>query len=42
MFVEKKIHVEDTEVVGIENAAKAFIGLLTGANIGKMVVKVSD
>ena len=27
---------------GIENAAKAFIGLFEGVNVGKQLVKVSD
>ncbi|HTZ42307.1 MAG TPA: NADP-dependent oxidoreductase [Jatrophihabitans sp.] len=31
---------EQTEVVGIDNAVEAFLGLLRGANTGKMVVRV--
>jgi NADPH-dependent curcumin reductase CurA len=30
----------ETVVEGIENAGEAFIGLLAGANTGKMVVKI--
>jgi len=32
---------EQTEVTGIDNAVEAFLGLLRGANTGKMVVRVS-
>lgn len=34
------IKAEETIMDGIENAADAFIGLLAGANTGKMVVKI--
>ena len=36
---EGKIKPKETVVKGFENTPKAFIGLLTGENIGKMVVK---
>ena len=32
---------EETVVTGIENAPKAFIGLFTGDNMGKMLVRLS-
>jgi hypothetical protein len=32
---------EETVVTGIENAPKAFIGLFTGDNIGKMLVRLN-
>jgi NADPH-dependent curcumin reductase CurA len=32
--------VERTVVEGIENAPKAFLGLFTGENFGKMLVKI--
>ena len=31
-----------TVVDGLENAVGAFIGLLSGANVGKMLVRLSD
>ena len=37
-----KLRYEETIVEGIENAAKAFIGLLGGANMGKMLVRVGS
>jgi len=37
-----RIAVRETIVEGIEAAPQAFIGLFTGANLGKMVVKVDD
>ena len=36
-----KIHYRESIVEGIENAPKAFIGMLEGQNIGKQLVKVS-
>jgi NADPH-dependent curcumin reductase CurA len=35
-----RLRYRETIVEGIENAPDAFLGLLTGANIGKMLVKV--
>src|SRR3990170_3440421 len=37
---EGKVRYRETVVEGIENAPAAFIGLLTGENTGKMLVKV--
>jgi NADPH-dependent curcumin reductase CurA len=39
---EGRIKWKETIVDGIENAPKAFMGLFTGQNIGKMVIKVGD
>ncbi len=39
---EGKIQYRETVTDGIENAPKAFIGMLQGANIGKQLVKISD
>lgn len=36
-----QIQWEETIITGIENTPKAFMGLFTGGNLGKMVVKVS-
>ena len=35
-----KLRSKETVVVGIDNAVSAFLGLFTGKNIGKMVVKL--
>ena len=35
-----KVHFRETVVEGLENAPDALVGLLTGENIGKMLVKV--
>ncbi len=39
-FREGKLKNKETVVVGIEQAVSAFIGLFSGKNIGKMVVKL--
>ncbi len=39
---EGKLKTRETVVEGIENAPKAFLGLFTGANTGKMLVKVGE
>ncbi len=36
-----KIHYRENVIEGIENAPKAFIGMLEGQNIGKQLVKVA-
>ena len=35
-----RIHAEETVVDGIENAVEAFLGLMRGENVGKMLVRV--
>ena len=37
---EGRIKYRETVIDGIENAPKAFIGLLAGENFGKMLVKI--
>jgi NADPH-dependent curcumin reductase CurA len=39
---EGKLKYRETIVEGIENAPRAFIGMLKGANLGKQLVKVAD
>jgi NADPH-dependent curcumin reductase CurA len=39
---EGKLKYKEDVVEGLENAPQAFIGLLKGANFGKLLVKVSD
>jgi hypothetical protein len=38
---EKKLIYTEHVVEGLENAPKAFIGLFTGENLGKQLVKVA-
>jgi NADPH-dependent curcumin reductase CurA len=40
LVVAKKIHFEETVTDGFENLPKALVGLFTGANLGKAVVKI--
>ena len=40
MLADGRLKVQETVVDGIENAAGAFLGLLSGDNTGKMVVKL--
>jgi NADPH-dependent curcumin reductase CurA len=37
---EGKLRYRETVVEGIENNVEAFLGMLRGENIGKMIVKV--
>jgi NADPH-dependent curcumin reductase CurA len=39
---EGRLKVRETVVEGLENAPEAFIGLLRGANTGKMLVRIAD
>jgi NADPH-dependent curcumin reductase CurA len=39
---EGRVKSREDEVQGLENAPRAFLGLLEGRNFGKLVVKVSD
>jgi hypothetical protein len=39
---EGKLKHRETIVDGIENAPRAFIGMLQGENIGKQLVKIAD
>ncbi|MEU5024658.1 NADP-dependent oxidoreductase [Streptomyces milbemycinicus] len=39
---EGKLHYRETVVKGIDNAVDAFLGMLRGANIGKMIVALND
>ena len=39
---EGRIRYRETVVEGLENAPGAFIGLLRGDNVGKMLVKLAD
>ena len=39
---EGKLKYKEDIVEGLENAPQAFIGLLRGANFGKLLIKVSD
>jgi NADPH-dependent curcumin reductase CurA len=40
-IADEKIKWEETIVNGLENAPKAFLGLFTGENMGKMLVRLS-
>ena len=40
MAASGKIKYKEDIVVGLENAPKAFVGLLEGKNFGKLIVKV--
>ena len=40
-FTEGKLKYAETIVGGFENTPEAFIGLLTGENLGKQIVKVA-
>jgi hypothetical protein len=33
---------DETVVAGIENMVEAFLGMMRGTNLGKMVVRVGD
>ncbi|MES4901673.1 MULTISPECIES: NADP-dependent oxidoreductase [unclassified Streptomyces] len=37
-----KLHYRETVVKGLDNAVDAFLGMLRGANIGKMIVSLTD
>jgi NADPH-dependent curcumin reductase len=37
-----KLRYKEHVVEGIENSPKAFLGLYSGKNFGKLVVKISD
>jgi NADPH-dependent curcumin reductase CurA len=39
---EGRLHYRETVVKGIDNAVDAFLGMLKGSNIGKMVVRLGD
>lgn len=39
---EGKVHYVDDVTNGLENAPKAFIGMLHGENVGKAAVKVAE
>ena len=39
---EKKLRYREDLIEGLENAPRAFIGMLQGRNIGKQLVKVSE
>ena len=41
-LAEDRIRLAETVVDGVENAPAAFIGLMRGENIGKMLVRVAD
>ena len=39
-IIEEKIKFKETIYDGIDNAPQAFVDLLNGKNIGKMLVKI--
>ncbi|MGY0062089.1 NADP-dependent oxidoreductase [Streptomyces sp. LZ34] len=39
---EGKLHYRETVIKGVDNAVDAFLGMLRGANIGKMIVALND
>jgi NADPH-dependent curcumin reductase CurA len=41
LVAQGKIKYHETVAEGLENAPKAFIGMLKGANLGKQLVKVA-
>jgi len=41
-IISGKIKYKEDIVIGLENAPRAFIGLLRGENFGKLIIKVSD
>ena len=41
LYQSGELHNKETVVEGLDAAVGAFIGLFTGENIGKMVVKLS-
>ena len=41
-LAEGKLKYAETVVAGFENTPRAFIGLFSGANLGKQIVKVAD
>ena len=39
---QKKLIWKEDIVAGLENAPKAFIGLMNGKNFGKLLIKLDD